>query len=126
MHSIGKYDYMEDGAVINSDGCYYKAGGFRARIDAAKNENGWAYGYDLNGPSVSITRPIYLNDEDVTDSKEKAIELATSALIKIIDTMNFNNRFDAIRFCITNHELDTNCIHLEKKENKQMSIFDLI
>jgi hypothetical protein len=126
MTEIGKYNYFDDGTCSNSDGTFFKAGGCTAYINYARNKNGWVYGYDLISSHLNICRPIYLNDDDVFESKDEASAQAYATMRNILHASNFDGIFDALIHCIFGEHISTNLTQVTEKENKQMTIFDLI
>lgn len=93
---MSKYIYDEDGICANGDTMYYKAGGVLAHYEIAKNKNGYARTYHIQGISTSISRPLSWEEEDVSESKEVAIALVKSEMKQALLTANFNGRFDGI------------------------------
>lgn len=126
MIEMGKYNYFEDGTCSNSDGMYFKAGGCTASISYARNKYGWAYGYELSSALGSFCRPIYLNDDDVYPTKDAASAQAYASMKKILHATNINGCYDALIECIYGEQMSTNLEQPEQKENKQMTIFDLL
>jgi hypothetical protein len=75
---------------------YYKADGVLANYEIAKNKNGYARTYHIQGVSTSISRPLSWEEEDVSSSKEEAVALVKSEMKQALITSNFNGRFDGI------------------------------
>jgi hypothetical protein len=93
---MSKYIYDEDGICTNGDTMWYKADGVLANYEIAKNKNGYARTYHIQGISTSISRPLSWEEEDVSASKEEAIALVKSEMKQALITANFNGRFDGI------------------------------
>jgi hypothetical protein len=74
----------------------YKADGVLANYEIAKNKNGYARTYHIQGISTSISRPLSWEEEDVSSSKEEAVALVKSEMKQALITANFNGRFDGI------------------------------
>jgi hypothetical protein len=93
---MSKYIYDEDSICTNGDTMWYKADGVLANYEIAKNKNGYARTYHIQGISTSISRPLSWEEEDVSSSKEEAVALVKSEMKQALITSNFNGRFDGI------------------------------
>jgi len=93
---MSKYIYDEDGICTNGDRMWYKADGVLANYEIAKNKNGYARTYHIQGISTSISRPLSWEEEDVSATKEEAVALVKSEMKQALITSNFNGRFDGI------------------------------
>jgi len=74
----------------------YKADGVLANYEIAKNKNGYARTYYIQGISTSISRPLSWEEEDVSATKEDAVALVKSEMKQALITSNYNGRFDGI------------------------------
>jgi hypothetical protein len=93
---MSKYIYDEDGNCTNGDTMWYKADGVLANYEIAKNKNGYARTYQIQGISTTISRPLSWEEEDVSASKEEAVALVKSEMKQALITSNYNGRFDGI------------------------------
>ena len=93
---MSKYIYDEDGICTNGDSMWYKADGVLANYEIAKNKNGYARTYHIQGISTTISRPLSWEEEDVSATKEEAVALVKSEMKQALITSNYNGRFDGI------------------------------
>jgi len=93
---MSKYIYDEDGNCTNADTMWYKADGVLANYEIAKNKNGYARTYQIQGISTTISRPLSWEEEDVSSSKEEAVALVKSEMKQALIIANYNGRFDGI------------------------------
>jgi hypothetical protein len=93
---MSKYIYDEDSICTNGDTMWYKADGVLANYEIAKNKNGYARTYHIQGISTSITRPLSWEEEDISTTKEEAIALVKSEMKQALIISNYNGRFDGI------------------------------
>jgi len=93
---VSKYIYNEDGNCTNGDSMWYKADGVLANYEIAKNKNGYARTYHIQGISTNISRPLSWEEEDVSATKEEAIVLVKLEMKQALISANYNGRFDGI------------------------------
>ena len=116
---MSKYIYDEDGNCTNGHTMWYKADGVLANYEIAKNKNGYARTYHIQGISTSISRPLSWEEEDVSPSKEEAIALVKSEMKQALITANFNGRFDGILMAMGEIEIPVKQVAIKP----QLSLF---
>lgn len=116
---MSKYIYDEGGICTNGDSMYYKADGVLASYEIAKNKNGYARTFYVQGISTSLCRPLSWEEEDVSSSKKEAVALVKYEMKQALITANFNGRFDGILMAMGEIEIPIKEIEIKP----QLSLF---